>query len=132
MNWTAPNGAWKAKKLSRTGLPPTKFAIFTSRKRARLSAEDKTQIVVQRIYQQYKGFSVIDEIRDMKIDGVSGGVSGIPPSMWEGEWSLEEEALLREVPRSHDSVWLFYKGKSIHPKFRKPIIPTFDLEPKLI
>lgn len=54
----------------------------------KLSAGDKTQIVVQRIYQQYKGFSVIDEIRDMKIDGVSGGVSGIPPSMWEanGAW----------------------------------------------
>ncbi|WP_270619100.1 ATPase, T2SS/T4P/T4SS family [Paenibacillus macerans] len=83
----------------------------------KLSAEDKTQIVVQRIYQHYKGFSVIDEIRDMKIDGVSGGVSGIPPAMWEGEWSLEEEALLREVPRSHDSVWLFYKGKSIHLSF---------------
>lgn len=83
----------------------------------KLSVEDKMQVVVQRIYQQYKGFSVIDEIRDMKIDGVSGGVSGIPPSMWEGEWSLEEEAQLSGVPRSHDSVWLFYKGKSIHLSF---------------
>ncbi|MCD1261336.1 Flp pilus assembly complex ATPase component TadA [Paenibacillus athensensis] len=80
----------------------------------KLSAEDKTQIIVQRIYQQYKGFSVIDDIRDMKIDGVSGGVSGIPPAMWEG---FDEDARLRDAPKSHDSVWLFYKGKSIHLSF---------------
>jgi len=80
----------------------------------KLSAEDKTQIIVQRIYQQYKGFSIIDDIRDMKIDGVSGGVSGIPPAMWEG---FDEDTRLRDAPRSHDSVWLFYKGKSIHLSF---------------
>jgi pilus assembly protein CpaF len=84
------------------------------REAPRLSAEDKTQIVVQRIYQQYKGFSVIDDIRDMKIDGVSGGVSGIPSAMWEG---FDEDARLRDVPKSHDSVWLFYKGKSMNLSF---------------
>lgn len=83
----------------------------------RLFIEDKLHIVAQRIYQQYKGFSVIDEIRDMKIDGVSGGVSGLPPSVWEGEWEVQANALLREVPKSHDSVWIFYKGKSIHLSF---------------
>lgn len=83
----------------------------------RLHFEDKLRIVVQRIYQQYKGFSVVDEIRDMKIDGVSAGVSGLPPSVWEGEWEFQADALLREVPKSHDSVWIFYKGKSIHLSF---------------
>jgi pilus assembly protein CpaF len=83
----------------------------------RLQEEDKLEIVVQRIYQQYKGFSIIDEIRDMRIDGVSGGVSGLPPSVWEGEWEFQADALLREVPKSHDSVWIFYKGKSIHLSF---------------
>jgi pilus assembly protein CpaF len=83
----------------------------------RLHFEDKLHIVVQRIYQAYKGFSVADEIRDMKIDGVSGGVSGLPPSVWEGEWEFQADALLREVPKSHDSVWIFYKGKSIHLSF---------------
>ena len=34
---------------------------------------EKLDIVVQRIYQQYKGFSVVDEIRDQRIDGISGG-----------------------------------------------------------
>jgi len=37
-----------------------------------LDFQDKLNIVVQRIYQHYKGFSSIDEIRDMNIDGVSG------------------------------------------------------------
>ena len=37
-----------------------------------LSFTDKLEVVVQRIYQRYKGYSSIDEIRDMNIDGVSG------------------------------------------------------------
>ncbi|CAM3282820.1 MULTISPECIES: ATPase, T2SS/T4P/T4SS family [Paenibacillus] len=82
-----------------------------------LQTEDKLRIVVQRIYQHYKGFSVIDELRDMRNDGVSGGVSGLPPLMWEGEWALEDEVEWQSLPRSHDSVWLFYKGKSIHLSF---------------
>lgn len=42
-----------------------------------LGFREKTDIIVQRIYQHYKGFSVVDEIRDQRIDGVSGGVSGM-------------------------------------------------------
>ena len=45
-----------------------------------LNFQDKLNVVVQRIYQHYKGYSSIDEIRDMNIDGVSGGVSGLPES----------------------------------------------------
>ena len=37
-----------------------------------LSFSDKLEVIVQRIYQQYKGYSSIDEVRDMNIDGVSG------------------------------------------------------------
>ena len=36
-----------------------------------LSFSDKLHVVVQRIYQHYKGYSSIDEVRDMNIDGVS-------------------------------------------------------------
>ncbi len=70
--------------------------------------EDKLEVLVQRIYQKYKGFGVIDEIRDMRIDGVSGGVSGIAPNMQE----IDEK-----TPCSHDSVWIFFKGKTIHLRF---------------
>ena len=37
-----------------------------------LNFQDKLSVLVQRIYQHYKGYSSIDEIRDMNIDGVSG------------------------------------------------------------
>lgn len=84
-----------------------------------LSLEDKLQIIVQRIYQSYKGFGVIDEIRDMNIDGVSGGISGVPSgfaNMPDG-LRLFADQLNEYIPQAHDSVWIFYKGKSIHLSF---------------
>ncbi|WP_442604462.1 pilus assembly protein CpaF [Paenibacillus sp. KN14-4R] len=81
-----------------------------------LAFEDKMNIIVQRIYQNYKGFSVIDEIRDMNIDGVSGGVSGIPSSFSQhtSELDMYTMQMNNKIPQTHDSVWLFYKGKSVH------------------
>ncbi|MEW4371686.1 ATPase, T2SS/T4P/T4SS family [Paenibacillus kandeliae] len=85
-----------------------------------LGFEDKLHIVVQRIYQTFKGFSVIDEIRDMKIDGVSGGVSGVPVSQVEYDddfYDFTSAINERQIPFSHDSVWIFYRGKSVHLEF---------------
>lgn len=85
-----------------------------------LSFEDKLAIVVQRIYQHYKGFSVIDDIRDQNIDGVSGGVSGIPPSFLDQVGDMEEYLDKNgkiNIPMSYDSVWIFFKGKSMHLSF---------------
>lgn len=62
-----------------------------------LNYEDQIEVIVQQIYENYKGYGVIDELRDMDIDGISGGVSGT---------SAKEE-----------SVWVFYKGKSLHLSF---------------
>ncbi|NGZ74497.1 ATPase, T2SS/T4P/T4SS family [Saccharibacillus alkalitolerans] len=88
------------------------------REAPRLSFEDKLQIVVQRIYQQYKGFGAIDELRDQTIDGVSGGVSGLPGEMREMEDEVELMRSMREPgPRGCDSVWIFYRGKSIRLAF---------------
>lgn len=72
---------------------------------------DKLNILTQRLYQSYKGNGVIDEIRDMKIDGVSAGVSGIP----EG-FDIRDKSL-SNMPAAYESVWLFYKGKSIYLSF---------------
>lgn len=77
--------------------------------------EDKLNVVVQRIYQMYKGYGVIDEIRDMKIDGVSGGVSGIPSTFFQE--SDFNSNVLTSFPASYDSVWIFFKGKTIHLSF---------------
>ncbi len=82
-----------------------------------LSFEDRLNILAQRIYQNYKGFSVVDEIRDMNIDGVSGGVSGLPESFMYQVAQLGDyirQTNEKTIPRAYDSVWIFYRGKSIY------------------
>ena len=86
-----------------------------------LSFADKLEVVVQRIYQQYKGFSSIDEVRDMNIDGVSGGVSGLPESFLsqvaQTDGDYLKQAMESKVPRACDSIWIFFQGKSIRLAF---------------
>ncbi|NLG89136.1 MAG: Flp pilus assembly complex ATPase component TadA [Clostridiaceae bacterium] len=81
------------------------------------SFDDKLNIIAQRIYQLYKGHGVIDEIRDMRIDGVSGGVSGIPPTFHEEMGLQKGIPTAASLPSSYDSVWVFFKGKTIHLSF---------------
>ncbi len=86
-----------------------------------LSFTDKLNIVVQRIYQHYKGYSSIDEVRDMNIDGVSGGVSGLPESFLSQVAQTDndylDQVLENKVPRACDSIWIFFQGKSIRLAF---------------
>ncbi|MDF1616897.1 pilus assembly protein CpaF, partial [Petrocella sp. FN5] len=81
-----------------------------------LSYEDKLMVITQRVYQIYKGFGVVDEIRDMAIDGVSGGVSGVVEKATD---KVMEDYLSQiiQTPNHYDSIWIFYKGKSIHLSF---------------
>ena len=86
-----------------------------------LSFADKLEVIVQRIYQQYKGYSSIDEVRDMNIDGVSGGVSGLPESFLsqvaQTDGDYLKQAMESKVPRACDSIWIFFQGKSIRLAF---------------
>lgn len=86
-----------------------------------LDFPDKLKIVVQRIYQHYKGYSSIDEVRDMNIDGVSGGVSGLPESFLsqvaQTDGDYLDQILDNKVPRACDSIWIFFQGKSIRLAF---------------
>ncbi len=87
-----------------------------------LTFNDKLSIVVQRIYQHYKGYSSIDEVRDMNIDGVSGGVSGLPESFLSQVAQTSDADYLAQVsehkvPRACDSIWIFFQGKSIRLAF---------------
>ena len=86
-----------------------------------LDFHGKLSIVVQRIYQSYKGYSSIDEIRDMNIDGVSGGVSGLPESFLsqvaQTDGDYLDQILENKVPRACDSIWIFFQGKSIRLAF---------------
>ena len=86
-----------------------------------LNFQDKLNIIVQRIYQHYKGYSVIDDVRDMNIDGISGGVSGLPESFLsqvvQTDGDYLAQILERKVPRACDSIWIFFQGKSIRLAF---------------
>ena len=86
-----------------------------------LTFSDKLNVVVQRIYQKYKGYSSIDEVRDMNIDGVSGGVSGLPESFLSQVAQTDGDYLSQiaenKVPRACDSIWIFFQGKSIRLAF---------------
>lgn len=79
-----------------------------------LSHEDKLEIITQAVYEKYKGLGVIDEIRDMNIDGVSGGVSGVTDDIFYGPSFYEpSRESVGKLPRSYESVWIFFKGKTI-------------------
>lgn len=66
-----------------------------------LTFVEQLELLARNVYAYYKGLGAIDEIRDMKIDGVSGGVSG-------------------KVGDYH-SAWMFYHGRSI-------ALPFLDFE----
>lgn len=88
-----------------------------------LKFEEKLEILCQRLYQDIRGLSVIDETRDMDIDGISIGVSGIPQDfmgkLFDMELKSNQELIGRvnKYPLSYDSIWLYYKHKEIHLKF---------------
>jgi pilus assembly protein CpaF len=63
---------------------------------------DKLEILTQMVYERFKGLGPVDELRDMNIDGLSGGVSGVT-----------DGRDLSGLPKSHNSVWVFHRGKSI-------------------
>ncbi len=89
-----------------------------------LSNDDRLEIITQAVYERYKGLGVIDEIRDMNIDGVSGGVSGatkdLPINPLDFRESLDTIDSFSDntkangrIKRNYESIWIFYKGKSI-------------------
>ena len=79
-----------------------------------LTSEDKLKIITQRVYRSYKGLGVIDDIRDMNIDGVSGGVSGCS-DFYDNPNIYKDYQITNAV--GLNSIWIFYKGKTIHLKF---------------
>lgn len=79
---------------------------------------DKVAIVAQKIYQDYKGLGVIDDIRFMKIDGLNCGTSGVPQTFYTYGADTTYGAKPGELPQiACNAVWLMYKGKKIHLSF---------------
>ena len=100
---------------------PEEISAIYAKENFMLSLEDKLMVVVQRIYQQYKGYSSIDEIRDMNIDGISGGISGLPESFLsqaaQTDANVFNNVLDHKIPRACDSIWIMFSGKSIRLAF---------------
>lgn len=91
-----------------------------------LSYEEECVLLANKVYRYYKGFGVIDRIRDMSIDGISGGVSGKINEEVSNEFKQKLEYFYQEPQekerndhqyRNYDSVWIFFRGKPIHLSF---------------
>lgn len=90
-----------------------------------LSDDDRLEIITQAVYERYKGLGVIDEIRDMNIDGVSAGVSGVTADIYHTDsvvnpfngkvpfQNSENNQKEKKAKRNYECVWIFYKGKTI-------------------
>ncbi len=83
-----------------------------------LSFDDKLNVLAQRIYEDTYGLSVVDLLimEDISLDSISGGVSGVTTNSLiytDNEVQLGNN----KKHRTHDSIWVVYKGKSIHLKF---------------
>ncbi|MBR3772747.1 MAG: Flp pilus assembly complex ATPase component TadA [Clostridium sp.] len=77
-----------------------------------LNFVDKISIAAQKIYEDTKGNGPIDMLFHMRLDGISGGVSG-------HELSVSEFQVLDGQEYSYQSIWIYYSGKSIHMSFLK-------------
>ena len=74
-----------------------------------LDIEEQIDLLAILVYQQYKGFGIIDTLREMNIDGFNMGTSGSILSM-----TKSKEA---EMYRANSSVWVYVHGKYIHLRF---------------
>ncbi len=74
-----------------------------------LDYEIMIDIISILIFQKYKGFGIVDTIREMNINGFNCGASGSVLS--------NLNSINSDKPQASRSVWLYYKGKYIHLKF---------------
>ena len=70
---------------------------------------DMLDVLSTLLYEQYKGFGVIDSLRDQNIDGYNIGTSGSVISN-----VIDRHRKIAKAPRS---VWIYYRGRYIHLRF---------------
>ena len=74
-----------------------------------LSLTERAEVLAILVFQRYKGFGVIDTIREMDIDGLNCGTSGaLLPQV---------KNTLPSVFHVESSVWVYFRGKQIHFRF---------------
>lgn len=76
-----------------------------------LDIEEQIDVMAVIVYQQYKGFGVIDTVREMNVNGLNMGTSGsILSATGQGNDKCKEF-------KANTSVWLYDRGKYIHLRF---------------
>ncbi len=75
-----------------------------------LTVDEQIDVLAILIYQQYKGFGIIDTLREMNINGFNIGTSG-------SILSLGASSSLPKEFKANNSVWLYFDGKYIHLRF---------------
>lgn len=75
----------------------------------KLTNDEKIDVLAVLVYQLYKGFGILDTLREMDINGFNCGTSGSVLSTLK---SYKEGSF-----KASRSVWVYYKGKYIHFRF---------------
>lgn len=75
-----------------------------------LNIEEQIDVLAILIYQQYKGFGILDTLREMNINGFNIGTSG-------SILNLGNQDQISKEFRANNSVWLYDRGKYIHLRF---------------
>lgn len=75
----------------------------------KLNLDEQRDILAILVYQLYKGFGIVDTMREMNINGFNMGTSGSILSVTNNPKANQY--------RANNAVWLYYNGKYIHLRF---------------
>lgn len=74
-----------------------------------LTNDEKIDVLAILVYQLYKGFGIVDTLREMDVNGFNMGTSGSILS------NLNKQKA--GIMKATNAVWLYYQGKYIHLRF---------------
>ena len=74
-----------------------------------LSNDEKIDVLAVLVYQLYKGFGIVDTLREMDVNGFNMGTSGSILS------NINKSKA--GIMKATNAVWLYYQGKYIHLRF---------------
>jgi len=79
----------------------------------RLTEQEVLELLSDAVYEGF-GHGVIDRLRDCRLDGVSGGISGIPEQFFQYEAELYEDFT---GLHSYDSIFVMVRGNTVRLSF---------------
>lgn len=73
----------------------------------KLDENDMLEIITQKIYGRYIGFSAVDLLYELVVDEIDVGVSGVPKN------AFEVRTDKRNLPFSYESIWILIGGVNV-------------------